>query len=241
MEKEGTAEYRRTQIAKYKLCGIDFKALDDSCTQVRLEGLHNNLKMLKIPDGVEEISSKLAYLKRNNLKLKVTPEIKEVGLPDSLKIIGEDAFYEYSSLESVTIPDTVTEIGKFAFLNCFNLKRVEIHKQEKNSTGLQRIDDSAFLDCKSLLEIELEDTITYIGASAFNSSGLKGTLKLPKSLKELRVGAFSNTDIEVVDFNNCVGLNTIEIMVFNNCTKLKLDKNVPKHLTKRVKRMLKGE
>ena len=45
-------------------------------------------------------------------------------IPNSVKSIGERAFYGCTSLTSITIPNSVTSIGDFAFNGCENLKTV---------------------------------------------------------------------------------------------------------------------
>lgn len=52
--------------------------------------------------------------------------VKDVVLPNNLKIIGESAFCACNRLEKIIIPDSVEKIDYFAFYNCENLKQVII-------------------------------------------------------------------------------------------------------------------
>lgn len=45
----------------------------------------------------------------------------KVNIPNNVTSIGDYAFYECTSLESITIPDSVTSIGGYAFYDCPNL------------------------------------------------------------------------------------------------------------------------
>ncbi|HIQ81473.1 MAG TPA: leucine-rich repeat domain-containing protein, partial [Candidatus Pullichristensenella stercorigallinarum] len=47
-------------------------------------------------------------------------------VPEGVKAIGEKAFWNRSSLESVVIPEGVTVIGAGAFEDCKNLKSIVI-------------------------------------------------------------------------------------------------------------------
>lgn len=73
------------------------------------------------------------------------------------------AFYNCTSLISVTIPDSMTSISYSAFYNCTSLTNVNIGNSVKS------IDDYAFRDCTSLKSISIPDNVTSIGNSAFDN------------------------------------------------------------------------
>ncbi len=67
---------------------------------------------------------------QSNLKLAPWKNLKaeKVVIGSGITSIGDNAFFGYKNLKSVTIPSTVTKIGKQAFYNCDNLKSVTIPK-----------------------------------------------------------------------------------------------------------------
>ena len=94
--------------------------------------------------------------------------LTSVTIPDSVTTIGEQAFYSCNSLTSVTIPDSVTTIGERAFNWCTNLTSVTIPNSVKT------IGNYAFTECTSLTSVTIPDSVTTIGGSAFsNCSSLK--------------------------------------------------------------------
>ncbi len=92
-------------------------------------------------------------------------------IPNSVTTIEEYAFYNCTSLESVTIPDSVTTIEECAFYNCTALESVTI------GDSVTSIGNGAFRDCTALSEIKfnaiaMNDLSS--GNSVFYNAGKNG-------------------------------------------------------------------
>ena len=72
---------------------------------------------------------------------------KTTIIPNSVVEIGENAFYDCESLETITIPNSVTKIGKSAFNACSTLSSITL------SENLTEIGNWAFDDCNNLKEV----------------------------------------------------------------------------------------
>ena len=75
--------------------------------------------------------------------------------------IGISAFYNCTTLTSITIPDSVTSIGFEAFEDCTSLKSIKI------PDGVTSIKMYAFLNCNKLTSITIPNSVTSIGGGAF--------------------------------------------------------------------------
>lgn len=145
----------------------------------------------------------------NGVLVKYTGKDKDVVIPDSVTSIGDKAFYECSSLTSITIPDgvtsigygafewchsltsitipdSVTSIGKEAFWGCNSLKRITIPK------GVTNIEERAFEFCKNLTSITLPDSVTSIGDSAFSDCSSLTSITLPDGVTSIGDKAFAD-------------------------------------------------
>lgn len=95
------------------------------------------------------------------------PNLKTASLPKSLTTIGIGAF-AYSGLNKITIPAGVYMIDAGAFEGCASLTGVTF-----SSTLTLSISQTAFKDCTNLTSVVFPNTLGYIGANAFQNSGLK--------------------------------------------------------------------
>ena len=100
----------------------------------------------------------------------IPASLKEVVITKATSIQSY-AFYNCSSLTSVTIPETVTWVENYAFYGCSGLTTVTIPDK------VGGIGDSAFENCTGLTNITIGSGIRTIGKGAFkNCSNLAGAI-----------------------------------------------------------------
>ena len=105
--------------------------------------------------------------------------------------IGERAFYENSSLQSIIIPGNVTTIENSAFYSCYVLESITI------SDGVTTIGESAFEICFALPSITIPASVSEIGEYAFQNCGILTSVTFEGSSCTI-----SNTAFNKVGFNN---------------------------------------
>lgn len=150
-------------------------------------------------------------------------ELKKVTLKNGVRSIGEDAFRDCSSLESVIFENTVLEkISDGAFWGCSALSSIVL------PDSVTEIERNAFFET-GLRNIQLPEKLTLIGGGAFcNCKNLK-QVQLPPQLKELGEGAFFNCE-NLTQIQLPAQLNKLGTDAFRNCTSLdKID--IPAGLT----------
>ena len=129
-----------------------------------------NIKTLVVEPGVTSIA---------DYAFSDCAAMTSATIPESIKTIGFQAFYNCPALESISIPEGVEEIEDWAFGDCRALKEVTVPGTVK-SIGKQ-----AFKNCKALESITLSYGLESIGEYAFQSCPSLTSVTIPGSVKTL--------------------------------------------------------
>ena len=128
-----------------------------------------------------------------------------------VKEIGENAFFGYSSLESIIIPNSVNSIGEFAFAST-SIKNIKLPAK------ITTIGDMAFART-GLTNIKWPAKTTKIGEGMFFECNNLKSIIIPKGVTIIESEAFASClSLKVVKFPSTLGL--IEEYAFANCTAL---------------------
>ena len=129
-----------------------------------------------------------------------------IEIPENIVKIGNWAFYECTSLMSVTIPNSVTSIGREAFHCCDGLKSITI------SDSVTSIDQSAFQECRGLKSVIIGNSVKDIGWAAFQSCTGLTSVTMGNGVKLIDGYAFYNClDLTTINFNGTIAQwNSIE-------------------------------
>ena len=176
--------------------------------------------------------------------------LTSITIPEGVTSIGNFCFSNCYDLTSISIPSTLASIGDNFLYNCILLSSIEVSQNSnyfkivdgllltKNDqeivrcvpskegvvnapAGLIKVRESAFNYCKSVTQINLPDTVTSIGAAAFQACFKLESFSFPSSWVE--------TSIKQYMFNNCRALRSIIIpdqvtsidaYAFSNCSSL---------------------
>ena len=105
-----------------------------------------------------------------------------------VQYIGEKAFYQNETLESISLPATISKVRNSAFRYCTNLKSVIM------ADGPTYIGTYAFAYCTSLETLVLPQTLTGIDESAFGNCDSLTSFTFPDSVDIIADSVLTNCD-----------------------------------------------
>lgn len=111
-------------------------------------------------------------------------EIVRLSLPEGLVSIGELAFYDCETLQSVILPDSVTRVGAYAFAECTGLTILDL------GSNVQTVGEAAFSDCYALRALDLPESLQTIGAKGFYRCESITSLTIPSRVTSVGMSAF---------------------------------------------------
>lgn len=150
-----------------------------------------------------------------------------ITIGDHVVTIGNSAFNSTRCHGSVVLPSSVRTLGDYAFSESENLDGELILNE-----GLESIGGRAFLRCSSLQgELRLPSTLTHLDEYCFAyCSGFTGELVIPEGIEVIPMCAFSHcSGIENLSFHG--GLSRINSEAFEYCSGLLGTLNLPSTIT----------
>lgn len=84
-----------------------------------------------------------------------------VSVPDTVTVIGDEAFSGNETLTSISVPDSVTQISYNAFKNCTALTGIII------PDSVDKIGPGAFEGCKTLTSVQVGKNVSAWGSGVF--------------------------------------------------------------------------
>ena len=114
-----------------------------------------NLESINYPKNLRKVSAISLYGVFDGCT-----KLTKIEIPEGITKIPEYAF-KNSKLEEVIMANTIREIGDSAFYDCKELKKINM------PDGTEKIGDYAFNNCTSLTEIELPNSILEYGKELF--------------------------------------------------------------------------
>ena len=115
-----------------------------------------------------------------------------ITFDNAVTIIRSSAFYNCSTLSSITLPESVTQIVDRAFYQCTNLSSIVIPSK------VTIIGKSAFYDT-NITSITIPNRVTTIEKYAFYSTNIQ-SITIPNSVTTIEGGAFSRC-AKLAEFN----------------------------------------
>ncbi len=181
-------------------------------------------KEYSIPSGTEEIASS-AF--EGNQTLKV------LHIPSTVRLVQDSAFY-HSRIDEIHYGGDIEQWLRITWKSLFG-KGYTLYFNETDLVesviipdNISVIKEYAFYYCTSLRSVIFNKNITSIEKCAFNKSGLKGILSIPKSCREIKERAFfccdgitkvkipeATKEIEFGAFSACSGLQNFVVSTGN--------------------------
>lgn len=112
---------------------------------------------------------------------------KLIAYPNGKTALTTDKDGKVTGGGTIKLPDTVKVIGENAFYMCSNLYSIEFNE------GLEKVENKAFLKCTNLSALEFPETLTEIGVDSFSYCDSLTHLEIPSSVKSIGDYAFFST------------------------------------------------
>lgn len=219
----------------YYIDGYRYNIIDEAKKEVELTKLDKSTDDEK-PNTYSGDAVIPEKVKINNVEYTVVgiansafflKNLTSVKFPETLRYIGDFAFYLNDNIKEIVLPDALETIGGYAFQFCNRLRKLTLGK------SLKSIGYEAFYDCWYLENITVKEgnkhfktidgilydynATTLYKCPAYRKDVTK--VKLPETLKTITVGAMMYCEY-FTEITLPEGLEVIEAEAFRSCIKV---------------------
>lgn len=196
---------------------IIYKTLNDVLIEMNEEDSFKNFGANLVSevyeDGKGVLTFDRALTKIGEYAFAYNSRITEIILPETVKEIEGEAFYDCISLSSIYLPEGLISIGVGAFSMCSNLSSIKIPKTV-TSIGFR-----AFLWCQNLVSINIPEGVTSIEDQTFQHCLALASVTIPENVTIIKQDAFREcTSLESITIPK--GVAAIQARAFLDCTRL---------------------
>ena len=162
---------------------------------------------------------------------------------DNCIFTAASVLYDLGALRNITVSNSIKHLGQSGFTKCTNLVTNAYNNAKYIGSATnpylvlvkpvntsitqcdvhpncKAIDDSAFLGCKSLKEINLPEGLSFIGVQAFATCSALEAIDIPGTVMSVNLATFNKcSKLETVTLHE--GLRYIEPSGFSQCSALK--------------------
>jgi len=208
--------------------GDDFNIRQNAQGGITITGYSGKRQQVVIPDTISGIKvteigvgafsherkeTSGGYQNINGMDVRVTNVSYNSGLvytvviPNTVTVMGEDAFKDQTTLKSVVLSNYCAVIPKQAFYNCA-LETVTI------PNSVTAIGEAAFAK-NQLTSVTFGNRVVEIGINAFAANNFTELKNLPASLRSIHKNAFANNAINTLVIPNGVTILWADCFVNN--------------------------
>ncbi|WP_397444971.1 leucine-rich repeat protein [Polaribacter sp. R77954] len=203
------------QAQDFTINSVNYTVIDATnnyVTVARNAGFAGNLTLPSTVDYTENGSTITYTVTKINAQAFQSTSITSITIPNSVTVIGEQAFSYCSALTNISLPNSITTIPEQFLRGSKAIESIVI------PNSVTSIEDTAFFECSKLKTITLSSILEDIGVYSFSETAIE-SIELPNTLTTLGSFAFiSCTNLKSIVIPNSVtniGNNT-----FQYCTSL---------------------
>ena len=202
--------------ATWEIKNVSLSATIDTNTKPTLQVINGESPYsgdIAIPSVVKYMNADLEVASIGNIAFRNCSSLNSVTIENGITTIEEYAFYN-SSLTSIYLPNTLTNIGYSAFRGCSSLISIAI------PNGVTTIRNNTFSGCSFLTSATISNGVMAIDKYAFADCLSLNTISVPNSVTRIGQSTFKNcTSLLEVTLSN--EMNTLEKETFQDCSSLK--------------------